>query len=116
MSFAVRSSWLVILGFIVIGCGYPKGGSVPGPVSPALLQQAQTRFPEASDQSLTQGRELFVGNCERCHKLPDRRAVSEEAWPKILNRMAKKAKLDDAQHKLVLQFIVSERSQPVTAQ
>ena len=89
---------------------------MPAPVSPALVQQAQTRFPQATEQSLGQGRDLFVGNCSKCHKLPDRRAVSEQQWPKILNRMANKAKLDDAQHELVLQFILSERNQPVAAQ
>jgi hypothetical protein len=88
---------------------------VPGPVSPQLVQQAQTQFPEATEQSLAQGRDLFVERCDRCHKLPDRRAVSEQEWPKILERMAKKAKLDDAQHKLVLQFILSERNQLVAA-
>lgn len=115
MSIASRCAWLVIVGSLAIGCGYPKGGTVPGPVSPTLVQQAQTRFPESTEQSLTQGRELFVGNCSRCHKLPDRRAVAEEKWPTIVNRMAKKAKLDDAQHKLVLQFILSERGQPAPA-
>jgi len=114
--FTSRLSWLVIVGCIGIGCAaYPKAGTVPGPVSPALVQQAQTRWPEATEQSLVQGRDLFVERCQRCHKLPDRRAISDERWPKILEVMAPRAKLDANQHRLVLEFILAERNQPAVA-
>lgn len=96
---------------MLVGCGaHPKAGTVPHPVSPELVQQAQTRFPAATEASLEQGRELFVSRCKKCHDLPDRRAYADDRWPKILDKMARKAKLDAEQHQLVLQFILAERA------
>jgi hypothetical protein len=102
--------WLVAMAGLAMSChGYPKAGTIPAVITPALVEQARVRWPDATEASLAEGRELFVTHCQKCHDLPDRHAVDEQRWPKILDKMAKKAKLDDRQHELVLRFILAER-------
>jgi hypothetical protein len=75
----------------------------------------QEKYPEAPPDALADGRQLFVGSCGKggfCHKLPTPKSRSEEQWPLILDRMAKKAKLDDDQKELVLGFVLAVRDLP----
>jgi cytochrome c5 len=106
-----RSIGFVASSLVLAACAhYPKGGATPAPIGADLVQQAQTRWPDATEQSLAEGRELFVQRCQKCHDLPDRHAYDETRWPEILNEMAKKAKLDARQHESVLRFILVERT------
>jgi hypothetical protein len=98
---------------IVAGC-YPKAGPAPGPVSGNAVARASARWPGTTAESLTAGHDLFIENCNRCHDYPDLTAVAEEKWPGILERMANKAGLSNAQRDLVLHFVLTARSEQAT--
>jgi len=47
--------------------------------------------------SLNQDRDLYINTCGRCHPLLKPFAYSTERWTRNLNRMQKRAKINDAQ-------------------
>lgn len=107
----IRRVLSVAVGCAVVACAArPIPGTMPAPISESTVQNARARWPEATAESLAHGRALFITRCQRCHDLPDRRAYSDERWPKILGSMGPRAKLDPVQHRQVLQFIVADRN------
>jgi mono/diheme cytochrome c family protein len=96
------------VGATTAACG-PKAGAAPGPLSMASAELARSRWPDASLESLEQGRQLFLANCHRCHAYPDRTAYTAEEWPSLVRRMGRKARLSDAEAMLVLRFVLTDR-------
>ncbi|MGE3854760.1 MAG: hypothetical protein AB7K09_23715 [Planctomycetota bacterium] len=45
-------------------------------------------------QTYSYGHQVFVEHCQQCHGLPDPRRHTDDDWPRTLDRMAEKAKLD----------------------
>jgi mono/diheme cytochrome c family protein len=99
---------LAFVGASTSACG-PKAGAAPGPLSMASAELARSRWPDASVESLEQGRQLFLTNCHRCHSYPDRTAYTAEEWPSLVRRMGRKAHLSDAEAMLVLRFVLTDR-------
>lgn len=100
---------LALYATAVLSCGYPKAGTAPGPISPTMLQNATSRWPSATADSLEHGRQLFLAHCNECHDYPDRTAYNDADWQRIIPRMGKKAHLDPADTELVLQFVQTAR-------
>jgi hypothetical protein len=96
--------------FTQAGC-YPKAGPPPGALSANSVTSASTRWPGATASSLSAGRDLFLARCNGCHAYPDLAAISDERWPDILEKMAKKADLGDEQRDSVLHFVLASRSE-----
>ena len=71
---------------------------------PALVEGTMTNTVE----SLAMGKTVYENSCAKCHDLPSPTEHSAQNWVGIMNRMAPKAKLNDAQHDLVYNYIVSE--------
>jgi len=46
---------------------------------------------------LAEGKSLYENSCGRCHQLYNAKDYSAEQWKPIVQRMQKKARLDDAQ-------------------
>jgi len=46
---------------------------------------------------LAEGKSLYENSCGRCHQLYNAKDYSAEQWRPIVQRMQKKARLDDAQ-------------------
>jgi mono/diheme cytochrome c family protein len=57
--------------------------------------------------SLLEGRNLYVNNCGSCHglKSPEKRTSAE--WQKILPKMQKKAKINDAKTELIRSYLLA---------
>jgi cytochrome c5 len=100
----------IFLGVSALGCGFPKAGPVPGPVTSERAAAAATTWQGTTPESLAAGRETFATKCNKCHSHPDVNAISEEEWPSILDSMAKKAELTVKQKEDVLHFILSART------
>lgn len=88
---------------------YPKAGEVPPPPTPADAQRASAKWPDATEETLALGRGVFASKCNACHAHPDVKAIPEDKWPGIVDRMAKEAKLDDKQKIATLRFILVAR-------
>lgn len=88
----------VILGTIafsafMVSCG-PKSTAVTGPKY------------KASEQ-LAQGKTIFENSCNKCHGLPNPEKHDDQRWIKTLSRMAPRAKLNDDQHQMVYDYLIS---------
>jgi cytochrome c5 len=94
----------------ITGCATPRTAPAPGPIPAEAVEMAKTRWPDASKQTLEEGRTIFLNSCSKCHGYPDRSAYSDEQWPPIVERMGKKAKLSPEQAQLVLRFIQATRT------
>ena len=72
---------------------------------------ATTDAPKAggiSPELAQHGKNLYVNNCVKCHKLYEPKSHSQESWKPILARMQKKAHLDDVQIAAISSYITSE--------
>lgn len=58
-------------------------------------------------EHLAQGKVIFDNSCSKCHDLPNPADHSAQDWVGIMNSMAPKAKLNDEQHQMVYDYIVS---------
>ena len=70
---------------------------------PAVVEASETD----REETLTAGKTIYENSCARCHELPNPTAHSAQDWVGIMNWMAPKAKLNDEQHALVYDYIVS---------
>ncbi|MDH6251417.1 cytochrome c2 [Chryseobacterium sp. H1D6B] len=64
-----------------------------------------------SSEKLAQGKTIFENSCGRCHDLPEPTKHTSVQWVGIMNAMAPKAKLNDEQHQMVYDYIVSVKKQ-----
>ncbi|WP_234109634.1 MULTISPECIES: cytochrome C [Chryseobacterium] len=60
-----------------------------------------------SAEYLSQGKTIFENSCKKCHDLPQPTDHSAQAWVGIMNSMAPKAKLNEEQHQMVYDYVVS---------
>ena len=60
-----------------------------------------------TSEHLTQGKVVFHNSCAKCHDLPSPTDHSAQDWVGIMNSMAPKAKLNEGQHQMVYDYIVS---------
>jgi len=52
-----------------------------------------TTLDPAPEPSLEQGRSLYAGKCQGCHRIRPPSKINPQKWPTILDKMAIKAKL-----------------------
>ena len=60
-----------------------------------------------STEYLSQGKTIYDNSCGKCHDLPNPKEYSAQSWVGIMNSMAPKAKLNESQHQMVYDYIVS---------
>lgn len=79
----------------------------------AFIVSCTPKTPEVSGpktitaEYLAQGKVIFDNSCKKCHDLPNPNDHSAQDWVGIMNSMAPKAKLNDTQHQMVYDYIVS---------
>lgn len=88
---------------------YPKAGEVPPPPTPADVTRATAKWPDTTEDTLATGRGVFTTKCNTCHSHPDVKAIAEDKWPGIMDRMAERAKIDQTQKAATLRFILVSR-------
>lgn len=54
---------------------------------------------------LVEGQNLYDNNCAKCHKLYNAKDFSAEEWKPIVDRMQKKAHLDDMQGQKIYNYL-----------
>ncbi|MGZ3863585.1 MAG: c-type cytochrome [Bacteroidia bacterium] len=74
----------------------------------SLIRASKTRFPDITADKLNQGRSIYYGGaCVNCHGAKNISNWDEEQWSKILDNMAKEAKLTPVEKDAVWKFIIS---------
>jgi hypothetical protein len=63
------------------------------------------------EQTLRDGRRLFVSRCIACHTLPFVWYYSKSDWPGIVHSMAKRSSLKPAEEKALVSYIRAVRAQ-----
>ncbi len=64
----------------------------------------------ASDVDLTQGRRVHESKCARCHKLYDPAAYDDATWDKWMQKMRRKARLNDKQFADLMAYAEAQRA------
>ncbi len=97
------------MGFIailfVLYCCTPK----ISPPTETDVDYGRTFWSDCSLEKLTEARNLYIKKCGGCHALKSPQSLTEEKWRKILPAMTIKAKLNPAQHDLLLNYILTMR-------
>jgi len=85
----------------------------------ADVERGAKLYPGYSLAKLTQGRNLYEGNCGKCHSLYSPGSESAESWGMIVPRMTKKANkkagaqiINPDQETLILQYLVTMSTAP----
>ena len=93
------------------GTENPDGGAGQGGGSTESGGSSSDGGGEGGDTttSAARGKELFTSKCGECHDLPAPADHSASEWPTIMADMGPKADLNDADSKLVLDYILSVR-------
>ena len=73
--------------------------------SPKTVPNQQTETMTA--EYLAQGKTIFENSCGKCHDLPSPTEHDAQQWVGIMNWMAPKARLNEAQHKMVYDYVTS---------
>lgn len=105
----MRSLILVALPLLAVAC-FPKSAPPPTTITSADISVAQKKWPDATEASLNQGKDVFIANCNQCHDYPAMDAKSEAAWPATMDKMAAKAHLNPQQKQDVLRFVLTEEA------
>lgn len=58
-------------------------------------------------ESIAQGKVIFENSCGKCHDLPNPKSHTDAQWTGIVNAMAPKAKLSDAQGTMVYDYVTA---------
>lgn len=65
--------------------------------SKSTIPTAEVPKEKVLSPELAEGKSLYENSCGRCHQLYNAKDYSAEQWKPIVQRMRKKARLDDAQ-------------------
>ncbi len=85
---------LSLIAVVLWGCA--------GGLNPKNTEKVEAAFAKYEDSD---GKAIFREKCAKCHnyKLPETKTA--EKWPGIMDRMARKAKLNDDQKAAVVAFV-----------
>lgn len=60
-----------------------------------------------SEDQMQEGKTIFLGSCGKCHDLKEPETLTVDKWERVLPRMSKKAKLEDAQAGKVRAYVLA---------
>ena len=101
----MRLGLVLLLSALLLSACFPKSAIPPGPLSPEQIARAQSRIAGVTEDSLEQGRKLFIAQCGRCHDHPDINAIPMTSWPTILPSMVARARLYSSGQSMLMEFI-----------
>jgi cytochrome c5 len=91
----------VVFVYFAMACSKKVVPVIPVPTTPPVVNAT---FSEAD---LAQGKQLYENNCAKCHKLYAPDSYDKANWETIVNRMARKAKITDAEKSLVFHYLTN---------
>lgn len=83
-------------------------GVVASALAVSCTQKAVGEGKITKAESIAQGKVIFENSCGKCHALPNPKSHTDAQWTGIVNAMAPKAKLTDAQGTMVYDYVTSK--------
>ena len=90
----------------LVGVAACAGRAIPV-AGPADVARAAERYPGVTEADLASGRTLFASHCGACHAPPAPTSKAADVWPGEIHEMKERARLDDAQARLVERYLVT---------
>lgn len=90
---------LGILGIILYSCAAKSNAPM------AEAKPVTTAVPTVMTPALAEGKSLYENNCAKCHRLYKADEFSKEEWKPIVDRMIKKAHMDEAQGEKIYSYL-----------
>jgi len=92
-----------------------KTTTVTTETKPVITEAEETyakgKWADATKESLTEGYNLFITNCGKCHAFPNVKMHGEQKLGFIVPSMAKvQAKLTEAQGELILRYMLTKKN------
>jgi hypothetical protein len=78
-------------------------------------QIAKTKWADSDIKQLQAGYDTYTTRCNTCHSLHKPTEFDESRWMKIMNGMAKKAKLSDVEKENTIRYILAKRETLLSA-
>lgn len=112
----LSSAIVIVLTILYTGCKPHKNATVStAPVVPAaplttddLVKVAKTKWPDVTAQTIDEGQAIYTtGACIKCHVAAKIETISEQEWPPIIDRMARKAHISDTQKDAVMKYVLA---------
>ena len=94
---------LAVLAVIIYSCA--SKSSVPTTEVKKTVPTVSTTVATVLTPELAEGKNLYENNCAKCHKLYDTKEFSAEDWKPIVDRMQKKAHLDDLAGQKIYNYV-----------
>lgn len=95
-------------GMLLTYCAPSKkvaGSKDAEPSAETMLATAQKRWPDATMAQLDEGKQIFNGQCTKCHGAKKMSSGDEAKWEKDINRMAPKARISDDQKEKLKRYV-----------
>ena len=70
----------------------------------AIIVASPLKAQDADEQGLAKGRDVYLNKCAKCHKFRDPKNYTDAKWEGWMEKMEKKAHLDDEQYQALLQY------------
>jgi len=103
----VKKQWLWNSGlFLCLAIIAACAAGLPHPTD-ALVTEARRSDPSATIETLEEGRKLFIADCSGCHNLRRPTSRRPEEWPKIVERMARRAKIPTNDKERILEYLMA---------
>jgi cytochrome c5 len=93
-----------IAGTVLFAQCTPKKTATGSMTDAQKVADVKKNFTEAQ---MEEGKTIWQGACDKCHKLFEPESRSVDKWERVLPRMTKRSKLDDAQSAKVRAYLIA---------
>lgn len=119
----MRKIILITVGFGIVGmllseCKSSKTATTTTTVAPAPAPSKANPYMPTDEMAkahgvaladLNKGRDLFIGSCDKCHKLPSPSKHDMAGWENTMKAMGPKAHLSNSDATMVVQYLASSK-------
>ena len=102
MNRALHLLIFMLPGVMIVSCS----GAIPQPTF-MHVERASQRWPGTNNETLAQGRQLYISKCSGCHSVKVPSLYSEIQWDTLMRTMGTSAKLNKEEYDKILHYVVA---------